>query len=101
MPGPAPRHEQAASSIAVDNFKSGVDDFETWVDLFERAVYVATGTRDQNTLYALYIQWLPLKLDLAALNVLGQAVAVDWLPLKTELIRLLVARKRGINGSCG
>ena len=90
VPGPAPRYERAASSLAVDTFKSGVDDFETWVDLFERAVYLATGARDQDTLYALYMQWLPLKLDLAAMNVLGQAVAVDWLPLKTELIRLLV-----------
>ena len=87
---PPLRQEKAASSINVKDFKSDVDDFEEWVELFEKAVKLATNVRDEPTLHYLFKEWLPLKLDNAAHALLKQATKVQWPALKDELIGLLV-----------
>ena len=84
------RQEKAASSINIKDFKADTDDFEEWVELFEKAVKLATNVRDEATLHYLYIEWLPLKLDSAALAIHRQATKVRWPELKDELIGLLV-----------
>ena len=84
------RHEKAASSINVRDFKTDTDDFEEWVALFEKAVKLATNVRDAPSLHYLYIEWLPLKLDNAALAILKQARKTEWPELKDELTGLLV-----------
>ena len=90
---------KATSSISVGMFKSGVDDFEIWVEYFEKAVWLATGARDANALEELYIHWLPLKLDSAANAVLKQARSVAWGPLKEELTTLSVdPQEKNISG---
>ena len=69
---PAGRVEQATSDIDVPTFNSLNDDFEEWVELFEKAVMLATNVRDDAGLHYLYKQWLPLKLDSAARAALKQ-----------------------------
>ena len=51
------RYEKAASSINVKDFKTDEDDFERWVELFEKAVKLATNVRDDATLHYLYDSW--------------------------------------------
>ena len=84
------RAERATHSIGVDTFKTGVDDFNEWIDLFEKAVKLATNVRDEDSLHFLYKEWLPLKLDKEARALLIQASAVNWPALKVELKGLLV-----------
>ena len=78
------------SSIGCENFKSGVDDFDEWVELFEYAVELATNLTDE-ALKTQYKKWLPLKLDKTALAVFRQCDAtVGWDLLKATLKNLLV-----------
>ena len=60
------------------------------MELFEKAVKLATNVRDDATLHYLYKEWLPLKLDNAAHAILDQAAKTEWPQLKDELIGLLV-----------
>ena len=91
LPARPNRVERPTSSIAVDKFRSGVDDFEEYGEILERGIKVATNVRDATELGLLCKDWLPLKLDAPALAVLRQAnVAADWKDLKEELIALLV-----------
>ena len=68
---PEPVHERGASSIPCDDFQSGKDDFEAWIERFQAAVDVATNA-PAGRKNALYLQWLPLKLDDEARAVLKQ-----------------------------
>ena len=87
---PADGEEKATSSISVNRFKSGVDDFEDWVDLFEKAVKLATNARDGKQLAYLYKEWLPLKLDAPALAAWKQVTETSWKKIKEKLMTLLV-----------
>lgn len=84
------RDVKATSALAVEKYKSGIDDFEEWVDLFEKAVKLATNVRDDNILPYLYREWLPLKLDSTALAARRQVTAAGWIQIKEELAALLV-----------
>ena len=86
----APRVERAASSINCKDFCSDSDDFEQWVDKFERAVKLATNVRDDTQLYYLYKEWLPLKLDESAYAIWLLTTKTRWPELREELIGLLV-----------
>ena len=58
------QHGEPAESINCNDFDSKKDDFERWVRKFEKAVKMATDTRDgDDQLHYLYKEWLPLKLD--------------------------------------
>ena len=71
---PEPVRERGASSIPCNDFQSGKDDFESWIERFQAAVDVATNaTADRK--HAVYLQWLPLKLDDEARAVLKQVPA--------------------------
>ena len=91
-PIPRPnRVERPTSSIAVDKYRTGVDDFEEYGEILERGIKVATNVRDATELGLLCKDWLPLKLDAPALAILRQADRnADWPTLKEELIALLV-----------
>ena len=80
---------RGTSSIGVDNYVSG-QDFEEYVDLFVSGVKLATNARDQQEVDDLCLEWLPLKLDAAALAVYKQADKTSWTALKEDLIKLLV-----------
>ena len=85
------RVERPTSSIAVDKFRSGVDDFEEYGDILERGIKVATNVQDPDELGLLCKDWLQLKLDAPALAIWRQANHnADWPTLKEELIALLV-----------
>ena len=81
--------DEDSTNININTFNSRKDDFETWVNLFERAVNLSTNDRDENNLHYLYKEWLPLKLDDAAQAHLENASSDDWLALKGELADLL------------
>lgn len=80
--------ERATSSIGCDKFDNELDDFEDWVELFEKAVKLATNGTD---LPKLYKEWLPLKLDKSSYAIFKQCdVTKTWDELKTELKNLLI-----------
>ena len=87
---PAARVERATSDINVPSFDSLSDDFEEWVELFEKAVMLATNVRDDDSLHFLYKEWLPLKLDSSARAMFKQVAGRAWPELKAQLILLLV-----------
>ena len=85
MVNPARGH----SSIGCENFKSGVDDFDEWIEVFERAVKLTTNASGDE-LRNLYKEWLYLKLDKEAYSILKQCDAnLDWNALKAKLKTLL------------
>ena len=90
--GPPARqqHERSAANINIDKFQSNVDDIETFLELFENSVELATGVEDEARKGHLCKRWLPLKLDDAALATYKQATSTSWKDLKEELIGLLV-----------
>ena len=67
-----PNRERGASSIPCNDFQSGEDDFDSWIEKFESAVNVATNASTNDRKHALYLLWLPLKLDEEARAVLKQ-----------------------------
>ena len=82
--------ERASSSVAISDFKYGVDDFEEWVELLEAAITLATNARGINHA-ALCKKWLPLKLDHTARAIFKQAdKTLQWDALKEELKNLFV-----------
>ena len=87
---PAARVERATSNINVSSYDSLTDDFEEWVELFEKAVMLATNVRDDDSLHFLYKEWLPLKLDSSARATFKQVAGRDWPDLKAQMILLLV-----------
>ena len=86
----AVRQERGASSINVRDFNASQDDFEQWVELFEKAVKLATNVRDTPTLRSLFLEWLPLKLHSSAYVTYLQATSTAWPDLKEELIGLFI-----------
>ena len=84
---------KAASSINCRDFNTDKDDFELWIRKFEKAVKLATDTRDGDPqLQYLYKEWLPLKLDddaTAHLDTLD-INRLEWNVLKDQLAELLI-----------
>ena len=84
---------KAASSINCKDFNSLNDDFERWINRFEKAVKLATNMRDNDDgLHYVYKQWLPLKLDEEAMTHLDEldVDAMEWDALKNKMAELLV-----------
>ena len=84
------RVERVAYDVCVPTFDSIEDDFEEWVELFEKAVKLASNVRDDAGLHYLYKQWLPLKLDSVARAAHKQVADGEWPTLKEALASLLV-----------
>ena len=87
------RRCKAASSINCKDFNSLNDDFERWINRFEKAVKLATNMRDNDDgLHYMYKQWLPLKLDEEAMTHLDEldVEAMEWDALKNKMAELLV-----------
>ena len=82
--------DRPAYQLAVSNFRSEVDDFDTWLGLFESAVKLAYNTADDATLHTHCKNWLSLKLDDEARTVYGNVVDATWIGIKKELKKLLV-----------
>ena len=61
--------EKSASSIPIEKFKTGTDDYEEWSGRFEVAVKLATNPQTPNRENELMLQWLTLSLDPAALAI--------------------------------
>ena len=81
---------KATSTIGIDVFRTGKDDFDEWVEMFEKAVKLATNAQNNDVLYPLCVDWLPLKLDQGARAVHSQAEKNTWAELKAELKGLFV-----------
>ena len=96
------RRPKGTSAIGIEHFKSGVDDFEEWVELFECAVNLATKAPTAAEKQADYWEWLALRLDKPARAILAQAKVnvngvaqaenrtATWAELKAALTLLLV-----------
>ena len=69
---PETNRERGASSIPCNDFQSGKEDFASWIEKFQSAVNVATNASTDARKHALYLLWLPLKLDEEARAVLKQ-----------------------------
>ena len=82
--------EKGTSTIPIEKFQSGVDDFDDWVEMFERAVKLATNAPAVR-LPALFLDWLSISLDSAAKDVFRQVPATaTYAEAKTLLKKLLV-----------
>ncbi|MEE3023414.1 MAG: hypothetical protein VX367_12555, partial [SAR324 cluster bacterium] len=91
MPDPAPdANETPATSIPVENYQSGVHVLSEWLPLLESGVIVATGATTPACQQFLCKQWLPIKLDATARDVLKNCTKDDWEELKVELQSLLI-----------
>ena len=90
MAPPLDEEERAASSIPCKDFNSGEDELPEWLDIFELAVRRATNATTTERLEYLYGEWLCLKLDQRASNMLALCVKTQWSDLKKELANLLV-----------
>ena len=78
-----------ASTLACEKYNSG-EDFDVWVELFERAVSVAHQLEDGDVKDNLCKKWLPLKLDESALTSFqGVDPALTWPDLKAKLSEVL------------
>ena len=82
--------EKATSTIPIEKFQSGVDDFDDWIEMFERAVKLATNAPAVR-LPALFLDWLSISLDSAAKDVFRQIpTTATYAEAKTLLKKLLV-----------
>ena len=86
------------SSIGCDKFRSGIDDFDEWIQLFENAVKLATKENGAE-LQQSKLDWLPLRLDRNARYILSECKPpvtdpptppYTWDELKPRLKNLLV-----------
>ena len=82
--------ERATNHIPIEDFQTGVDNFEHWIKLFEAAVVLSTNPQTEARKEALYKEWLPLKLDRAARSIYENKTKTGWGDLKTELKGLFV-----------
>ena len=89
--------QRGAYALAVEDFDTEKDDFETWVKRFESAVKLAHNIdADADALNKLCIQWLPLKLGKEALSVYSNVTPtapntpLTWEEIKTQLTNLLI-----------
>ena len=77
-------------SLQVSTFRFQYDDFEEWVDLFEKSIKLAYPTADEAARKNYCISWLPLKLDDDARTIFRNVTAATWVEIKAELKKLLV-----------
>ena len=82
--------EKAANSIPVEAFRPDEDDFDEWVERFERAITLATNVTDKRRKDELCLNWISLKLDDRARIMLGNCKEKEWAKLKVELKDLLI-----------
>ena len=82
--------ERPACALPIEDFRSDIDDFDSWVELFESAVKVAHPAADEGALEALNLMWLRLKIDDEARTIYGSATETTWINVKKELKMLLV-----------
>ena len=78
------------NSLPIEEFQSGTDDFESWIELFDTAIAITyKGATDQDKEIAAR-QWLPLKLDDQARLTLSNVTGEDWATLKNNLQKALI-----------
>ena len=77
-------------SLQVSTFRFQHDDFEEWVDLFEKSIKLAYPTSDEDARKNYCVSWLPLKLDEDARTIFRNVTAATWDEIKAELKKLLV-----------
>ena len=83
--------DRAVHSLACDDYRSEHDDFDTWVDLFEKSIRLAYPAADAAAQKGHCINWLPLKLDEHARTIFdGVSDKTDWDKIKPELSTRLV-----------
>ena len=78
------------NSLAVKDFRSEVDHFDSWVKLFEQSVTLAYPDATADELEAKCKTWFPFKLDDAAKTVHERLTKTGWAAIKTEFAGLLV-----------
>ena len=89
---------KAVHSIPVKEFRSGIDHFDEWIKLFEKAIGIsyqtatagATAAAAAAALETAYKQWLPLKLDDKARLVYDGVADGEWAQFKSDLRKALI-----------
>ena len=82
--------DKGASQIPVRDFRSGTDDFDSWVKLFENAVKLAHKGVQAAELPELFKTWITLKLDHDARAKYDSVTKTAWDDIKKEFKELLV-----------
>ena len=77
--------DRPVTSLPVENFRSGVDHFDTWVKYFEDAIEITHSGADATAKEQLYKKWLPLKLDDKARLTHAGVTGAEWAEIKSNL----------------
>ena len=77
------------STISVERFKTGEDDFEEWIQLFESSIVLGTNASTDARKIELYLRALPLKLDDEARALFKQCTGT-YAEKKEQMIELLI-----------
>ena len=80
--------ERALSAISVERFRTGEDDFEEWIQLFESSIVLGTNASTDVRKIELYLRALPLKLDDEARALFKQCTG-SYAEKKEQMIELL------------
>ena len=81
---------QAVNSIPVKDFRSDVDNFNTWIELLEEAVTISYKGATADELLQAKKTWLKLKLDDKARATYANVTKTNWEEIKTEFKELLI-----------
>ena len=82
--------DRPALTLPVEKFRSDVDDFDSWISMFEKTVGMCHPTADDAAKTELYLNWLPLKLDDKAQLTYSGVSAQTWVEFKKEFKKALI-----------
>ena len=82
--------DKQVNTLPVKEFKYGVDHFDSWIQLFEKAIKLAYKGAAADDIADASEQWLPLKLDDQARLVYDGVTGADWAAIKANLKKALV-----------
>ena len=81
---------QAVNNIPVKDFRSDVDNFDTWIELLEEAVQISYKGATADELLDAKKTWLKLKLDDKARATYANVTKTSWDEIKAEFKELLI-----------
>ena len=82
--------DRPALTLPIDKFRSDIDDFDSWIQMFEKTIDMCHTVADDNARSELYKNWLPLKLDDKARLTHSGVSANTWDEIKSEFKKALV-----------
>ena len=81
--------ERPTHSVPVEKFElEGDIEFDDWISLFENACRAATHAQGEEKEKKVFLEWLPLKMDTAALQLYNSKKELTYPDIKKELSEL-------------